>query len=77
MSTDEISKEIYEELDNLFHVEPKLPGDITTEELMERYELSKESVRIKMKTMLDKKIYQKIKVTDADGKRGWVYRKVK
>jgi hypothetical protein len=74
-TTQKISNEISEELDQVFHVEIKQPGDLTITDLMKRYACSDETVRIRMRKLTVRGEWVKIRVVDEKGKSVVVYRK--
>ena len=52
------------------------PGDLDIEQICERFKCCRETVRVKMNDLIKKSIYKKETVSD-NGKRIFVYRRVK
>ncbi len=69
-------EDLYQELDKTFLVETRLPGDISVEDLMKRYNRRKETIRVKMNGLIASGEWERVKVCDPKAGNITVYRKV-
>lgn len=76
-STEELIAELREEFTKRKPKEPqRLPGDMTKDDIIKATGFSRETVRLRMKDLVEDGKWQKLWVYEPDGKKVLVFRKV-